>query len=76
MEGASLLRRPLRVAYAMTQRPLPAEGSFPRVLLPLAFHTVCMVFACQTGGFGVHTSFLPEELLDDPIDRRGGDRLF
>jgi len=24
-----------------------------------------MVFTCQTGGFGVHTSFLPGELLDN-----------
>lgn len=27
-------------------------------------------------GFGIRTSFLPEELLDDPIDLRCGDWLF
>jgi hypothetical protein len=60
----------------MTQRTLPAGGVVSSCSLPLAFHTVSMVFTCQTVGFGVHTSFLPEELLDDPIDLRGGNRLF
>ena len=76
MEGAPLLRRPLRVAYAMTQRTLPAEEVVSFCSLPLAFHTVWMVFTCHTVGFGIRRSFLPEELLDDPIDLRCGDRLF